>query len=273
MALTLAQKSSVRRHLKFPVIGNITTSPGGGTFAQGAVGYRFFQASGFLEYKMNNLAPDEEARITGAAYAAAAFVGAQPHQGDQVSLVLSGGPIASPQTLTVTAGAPIPNQDMRLPLIQNLASLAAQNGVLQAAGVIALAPYGTGAFSMNAIPIPEIAFTAPTAFSIAGSGTGVVIPQITANGVQLPPTASLDGGNTTLWGYLPILDALEGAYLGTSDNLDTSKADVWTARANEAGQRRSLYEGWVSLFADFLGLPTYPQARQRPQSTGAIRYV
>lgn len=273
MPLTLSQKSSIRRHLKYPLVGNITTSPGGGTLAQGFQGYRFFQAYGALEFKMNNLAPDEECRLLGTAYGAAALIGGQPAPGNTVSVTLSGGAIASPQTITATAGATIPNTDMRLPLINALAAGIAANTVLQAAGVVALAPYGTGPFSQNAVPVPEFSVSAPSPFTITGSGVGLLVPQITANGVLLPPSASLDGGVTTIYGYLPLCDALEGAYLGTSDNLDTSKADVWTARGNEAGQRRSLYENWVALMADFLGTKTFDKATQRPKRSGGIAYI
>lgn len=273
MALTLAQKSNVRRHLKFPLVGNIAVSPAGGQFAQGNIGYRFFQAYGTLEYRMNNLQPVEEARLLGGAYAAVALAGPQPNPGDVISVTLSGGPIASPQTITAVAGVPIPNTDMRLPLALTLAGGCALNPVLQAAGVVALAPYGTGPYAESAVPIPEVSFSAATAFAIACSGTGILRPQITATGALVTPTTTLDGGNTFLWGYLPICDGLESAYLTTSDNLDTRKADVWTANPNEGGQRRSLYENQVQLMADFLGVPTFAQATQKPKRTGGIMFA
>lgn len=272
MALTIVQKSNLRRHLKYGVAGLIITSPAGGVLASGFVGYRFFQAYGTLEFRMNNLNPDEEARVTGSALAAAALVGPQPNPGDTVSVTLSGGPIASPQTLTATAGAPLANTDMRLPLVLDLAAACGRNTVLQAAGVRGVAPYGTGPFSQNAVPVPEVAFSAPSAFTITTAGSGVLFPQITAPGQLLPPFCSLDG-RTTIYGYLPILDGLEAAWLGTSQNLDTKQADVWHARANEAGQRKSLYETYLAQFADYLGLWSNKDAKQRPANTTAIRYA
>jgi hypothetical protein len=273
MALTLAQKSDVRRHLKYPVMGNIMVSPGGGQFAQGFQGYRFFQAYGTLEWKMTNLAPDEEARLLGLAYGAVALVGPQPNPGDTISVTLSGGPIGSPQTITAVAGPAIPNTDMRLPLVLSLAAAINRNTVLQAAGVISLAPYGTGPYAMNAVPVPELSITAVSSFTIATAGSGILVPTITANGILLSPSTTLDGGNTTLWGFLPICNGLENAYFTTSDNLDTRKADVWTANPNEGGQRRSLYENQVQLMADFLGVPTFRQATQRPKRTGGITFA
>lgn len=272
MALTIAQKSNVRRHLKFPAVGLNRISPAGQNFAAGSAGYRFFQAYGLLEYKLNNLNPDEEARLLGRAFAAAALVGAQPIQGDVITVTLSGGQIGSPQTLSATAGAQTPNIDGRLPMIKDLAAACSNNAVLQNAGVIGLAPYGTGPFSQSEIPVPEVAFSAPTTFQIAVGGAGTLLPQITADGSLLEPSTTLDGVNT-IYGYIPILNGLESAYASTSQNLDTKKADVWTARGNEAGQRRSLYENWVQLLSDFIGVPINPNHKAQPGSTGALRYA
>lgn len=272
MAITLAAKSDIRRHLGYPVAGLIQTSVAGATFASGAIGYRFTQAYGFLEYKMNNLNPDEESRLTGNAYGAVAFLGPQPHGGDTVSVTLSGGPLVSPVVLSATAPTPSPNIDGRLSLAQLIAAAGSQNAALQAAGIISVAPYGTGPFAQTAIPIPECAFVSPSAFSIACGGSGVLIPQITATGVQLNPSASLDGINT-IWGYLNILNGLENAYAGTSQNLDTIQADVWKGRANEAGQRMSLYSVWVQFLSDFLGTPINPEKRNNARSVGAMRFA
>lgn len=280
MPLTVSQKMTIRRHLKFPVAGNITgagQSPTGGTTANGFVGYRWFQAYGALEFKMNNLAPVEEAAILGVYYGAAAFVGPQPNPGDQVSLTLTFGPAATPTVITVSAtvpAAPLPAYpNATLQLIQSLVSAIASTPALTAAGFVSLAPYGTGPFNQNAVPVPELSITAPIPFTITGAGTGTTIPQITANGEQLGPSASLDGGCNTLFGYLSILNGLESAYFGASDNLDTNKADVWTRNANEVGARRSLYENTVQLFGDFMGLAPYRDANQRPKRSGAINYV
>jgi hypothetical protein len=273
MALTTAQKSDCRRHLKYPVVGLIKTSTAGGSLASGAAGYRFFQAYGFLEYKLNNLNPDEEARLLGLAYAAIALLGPQPNPGDTVSVTLSGGPISSPQTLTATAGAPAPGADMRINLVNALAAACAANTVLQAAGILGVSPYGAGPYSQNAVAIPEISFNCPQAFSISASGVGLNVPQVTATGALLPPTTTAADGTTVLYGYIPILNSLEGDYYGTSQNLDTIKADVWTGRNNELGQRRALYENLVQLLSDFLGTPINRQAKQRPTRTGAVRFA
>jgi hypothetical protein len=277
MALTLAQKSAIRRHLKYGVVGNYVVSPGGAQFAQGSVGYRFFQAYGALEYRMNNMNPDEEARIVGAPYGAVSLVGPTPNQGDTASITLSGGSIASPQTVTATVGPPTSGNVPALTVALTLASLINQNAVLQAAKIYALAPYGTGPWAANAVPVPELGFRGPAgsaAFTVAVSGSGLLYPSITADGSLLPPgPTSLDGGNTVLWGYIPILDALEAAYWTTSDNLDTSKTVEWSPRSNEAGQRRSLYENTVALLSDFLGIPVNKDATQKPKRSGGVAFA
>ena len=56
MALTDAQKVDVRRYCGYPVFGSEVGSN---------AGYRFFQAYGELEFRMNNLAAEEETVVTG----------------------------------------------------------------------------------------------------------------------------------------------------------------------------------------------------------------
>lgn len=274
MPLTDAQKAQVRRHLKYDVIGLFQQSPGGGTLGNAAAGYRFFTAYGRLEWRLNNLQPSEEAILLGIAVGGVAMVGPQPNVGDTVSVTISSGILSAPQTLTTPPFA-LTGSDGRLVLCQSIAALVAGSSVLRAAGFVSYTPYGTGPFAANAVPVPEVGFSCPSTFTLSASGTGVIIPQVTSQGVLVQPTASLDGGATTLYGYLNILGGLEGAYAGASDNLDTARADVWTARGNELGLRMSLYETWVGMMSDFLGVPVNPQRRRsnEPSRHGAMRFA
>ena len=272
MALTMSQKSAVRWHLGYPVAGLVRLSPAGGSLASGAAGYRFTQAYGFLEYKMNNLNPDEEARLVGNAFASVAFLGPQPNPGDTATVTLSGGPIPSPQTLTVTQPVLGNLQDARLYFANALAAACSLNPVLQSAGVIGVAPYGTGPYTESVVPLPEVAFESPLPFSISASGTGVLAPQITATGEQLDPSTSLDGV-TTIWGYINILNGLWNAFGTASQNLDTLSAGPWRARANEIGYRMSLYRMHQQALSDFLGTPINPQRMNRARTVGALRYA
>ena len=56
MSFTDAQKTDIRRHCGYPAFG----AGGGAQFA----GWRFYQAYGLLEYRMNNLSAAEEAVVT-----------------------------------------------------------------------------------------------------------------------------------------------------------------------------------------------------------------
>lgn len=276
MALNYAQKSSVRRHLDYPVVGLLKTSPAGATLGNAFNGYRFFQAYGRLEYKLNNLNPDEEARLVGLAYGAVALIGPQPNVGDQISVTLSGGNIAAPQTITAICPAVGAGYDARVALANALAVAAIANTTLQAAQILTVTPFGTGPFSMNDVAIPEVAFTSPVPFLVGSpSGTGVIVPQVTAAGTMLPPSSQLDGVNT-FWGYLPILDALEGAWAAASQNLDTMAAGPWKARGNEIGQRLALYKNWQIRLARFLEIPIYDGRETgsgQSRYTGAMRFA
>lgn len=274
MPLTDAQKVQVRRHLKYDVIGLMVQSPGGGSLGNAAAGYRYFTAYGRMEWRLNNLQTSEEAALLGTATGGISMVGPQPNPGDVVSVTLSGGSIPTPQTVTTPAFA-LTGSDGRLVFCQQLAALVANNSVLRAAGIVSMTPYGTGPYAANAVPLPEVGFSSPTQFTIAASGSGVIIPQVTSQGVLTPPSTSLDGGATILFGYVNILNGLEFAYGSASDNLDTAQADVWKARSNELGLRMSLYEVWVGMMSDFLGVPVNPQRRRsnEPGRKGAMRFV
>jgi hypothetical protein len=273
MPLTNAQMSAAIRHLGYPVRGLLRVSPSGGSVASALAGYRYFQAYGTLLYRLISLNPDEEARLVGSAYAAIALIGPQPNQGDTISVTLSGGNLSAPQTISATAGAPVgPGGDGRLNLLATLVSQAAQNAALQTAEIFAVAPFGSGPYSESQIPVPECAFTSPVPFTIAATGSGVSYPQITATGEQLPPSTSLDG-TTTVYGYLPILDGLENAFLSASQNLDTIIAGPWKGRSNEIGQRMSLYELYRGMLSDFLGIPVNPDKYSRPAKHGALKFA
>lgn len=276
MALTYEQKSSVRRHLDYPVAGLLKVSATGGSLASPFVGYRFFQAYGRLEFKMNNLNPDEEARLVGLAYGSVALIGPNPTPGDQISVTLSGGGIATAQTITATCPNFGQGQDGLAAFANALAAAAIANPVLQAAQIVTVTPFGTGPFNQNQLPLPEVAFTSPSTFQITNpQGTGVIVPQITSSGKLLNPSAQVDGTNT-VYGYLNILDALEGAWAGASQNLDTQKAGPWQGRSNEIGQRLSLYKNWQIRLSRFLEIPLWEgrETGSRPTSyAGTSRFM
>lgn len=273
MALTVIQKSAIRRHLGYPAIGLLRVSPGGGTLGAAAAGYRYFEAFGTLEYRLNNLNPDEEARITGMATGSIILTGPQPQLGDQFTVTFGGGPLTAPVAITTTAPATNPSYDNRINVVNALAGLVSTNTTLQANGFLAAAPYGTGPFSQNAVAIPEVGFTNPVTFTLQCSGTGSSAPQVGSVPGPLAPSVQLITRGPLVNGYIPILDGLESAYGGASQNLDTAQADVWRGRPNELGQRISLYEVWVDKLVDFIGVPRNSRRKGHPDRRGAMRYA
>lgn len=269
MPLTLQQKSDCRRHLGYPVIGLSVVSPAGGSFGKGtAASYRFFQAYGFLEFRLNNLDTPEEARLLGGYYSNVTVLGPTPNIGDTLAATFTGSFTGSPRTITVivTAGmiTPTPpnpqyvNNNSGLGIIMALAQQVIQDPVLAAAGIYGLAPYGTGQFANSVIPLPEVSFNGPAPYTLTVVTTGMVAAQVMMNGQnQLPPFMPTLPGLTTapIYGYLPILDYLESAWASTTQNLDTAKADVWTARQSELAQRQSQYVIWQKRLSNFLGIP------------------
>ncbi len=270
MPLSLSQKSDIRRHLKFAVGGLPRNSPIGGGSLGSFAGFRWAQAWGMLEFIMNNLAADEEARLLGNGYGAVALMGplvkidgtTNPQPGDEVSITFSGGNLTGSHTVTTTAVA----GDSLLTLCARIASTVNQDATMQAAGIQSLAPFGTGAFSQNyvgansltgnqgnpagnvAIPLPEVSFQSDVAFTVASvTSTGVIGAAITATGVQLPPFAPVNWTVLpygTVYGYLPICDYLEGSKYGASPNLSTAQAGGplgVTFRMDEVKERTKLY--------------------------------
>jgi hypothetical protein len=58
--------------------------------------------------------------------------------------------------------------------------------------------------------------------------------------------------------YLANLYTLETAIPGTSANLDTSVAAVWTHNPREQADRDRLFDSWRRRLCDFLGVPPGP---------------
>jgi hypothetical protein len=287
MPLSLSQKSNVRRHLGYPLIGLPRISPAGGTLAAGTTSsYRYFQAYGMLEFRLNNLNMDEESRLLGSYYGGLSVIGPTPGVGDTLVVTFSGGNLVSPVVITVTVTAPmiIPtppnpvyvNSNAGLGIVMTLAQLVLQNTALQAAKITGFAPYSTGSFANAAIPLPEVAFTSPVPFSLSVSTTGLVAAQIIMDGsTPLSPSLPTMPGLTTapIFGYMPILDYLESAYGGATQNLDTSKADVWSARMTELPERMSQYMIWREKLSEFLAIPVNPDSRNNYRDKGLTAFA
>jgi hypothetical protein len=58
--------------------------------------------------------------------------------------------------------------------------------------------------------------------------------------------------------YLTNLTMLESAIPGTSANLDTDVAAVWTHNKNEQADRDRLFDSWRRRLCNFMGVPPGP---------------
>jgi hypothetical protein len=270
MPLNEAQKVNIRRHLGFPVAGLPLVSPSGGTLASGNMGYRFLQAYGQLEFRMNNISGPEEAALTGVPTGIVALVGpAVSSAGLVYTVTISGGGLGSPVEVSYTTVS----TDTQASVVANLASLVNRNTTLQTAGFVAINPFGFGPFSQSqpqtvlgggqtgnpAIPIAqmEVVNEIPgvTSFVLATASSGSPSLTVLMQGQQMPPSATVSlvtNPATTLWGFLPICDWLDGAVPGTTQNLDTAKADVWIPRQDEIEARTKLYDYWRVKMYQFL---------------------
>lgn len=54
--------------------------------------------------------------------------------------------------------------------------------------------------------------------------------------------------------YLPNLTLLETALMGTSDNLDTAQAAIWTHNAREQADRENLYNSKRRSLCEYIGI-------------------
>lgn len=270
MALPNDIKIKLRDHLKFGIAGLYRVSPAGGSVASGLIGYRFFQAYGALEYRMNNMAAAEEAMITGAAMAAIGYTGPDPVPGDQFTVTISGGGLSTPVATTVTAQT----RDQAYTIAARVAGALNNDPTLQAAGFYASANYGQGPFAQGtSIPLPEVSIVASQPFTVAATAaqTGLA-PARTLDGQRIGYQATLDGINF-VFGFVPILDALKGAIASASQNLDTKRADVWFGRGDETSKRRALYEHWRGELGNFMGLQLNTGVPNDIRRANPVRYA
>lgn len=279
--LTNDEKSDVRRHLDYGVIGQYRQSPVGGTLAPFNTGLRIFGSWGQLEYKMNNLLPGEEARLTGRSYAAIGFsnpnplnftVPIQPGSTIQVSVastLFSASPVVVDYTVSST--------DTFLTVCGQIANLFGLNGVFTSAGFYAFNDFGAGPYGQPTNPsqlvtFPIVSFVAPVPgvnFTITVTGTGSTIPQVTRQGYPLNPslTSGLTYPPTIINGYVPICNYLEDQMFGqVSDNLSAYKANDAILRMAEPKERIKLYKMAVKRLSTYISIIQNPD---NPGNTGS----
>jgi hypothetical protein len=259
--LTEAQKATVRRLMGYPSAGAPLVSPGGGTLAHGFISHRFHQVSGLLEFRMNWMQPVEEAMLTGLSSAMLTVSGSvtAPAQIVALSVTPNGQNPVAVQYSTVSG-------DNIATVAVGIANAILASQTLVSAGFSASAPIGGGAFALvspngTTQPFPGVQITAPDDFQITATGDTSLLATIQAgSGVPQEPTSMITdaaGTQRTYRGFINILSALQSLIGSVSDNLDTTKADVWTARSDEMQARVKLFNYWRGQLAAFFDIPLW----------------
>jgi len=260
--LNEAQKVHVRRHLGYPVIGNPLVSPSGGhTLGSGFIGYRYFQAYGLLEYRLNWLQPIEEAILTGLTYGAVTIstpvLGRTFSAGLDVAITVQTG-------ASYTASVTSEDGDDIYSIGVKLANAFLGHTEFVRDGFFSASPLTTGTFSEAAKPpsivqpFPGVQITGQEEFTLTVSpNPPIYLTPHPGSGAFQSPRATI--GDVEHRGFIPILDALQGAIASSSDNLDTEKADVWTARKDEVQVRNFLYNTWRRELSEFLAVPLWEE--------------
>jgi hypothetical protein len=265
MSLTETQKTNVCRHLGYEVTGIYYQAIAGQQLAYGGSGYRYFGVAGALIYRLNQMKSDEEARLTGSQYADVGWgTGLGPNPGDTASITVSGAGLGSPVTVTVTVPQANPPW-LYMTVAANLAEQLAGNSAFVAAGLSVQAPYGGGPLSQQRVALPIVAIRAPSGagtMTVSCTGTGQSIPQLTQSAGPISPYLSFRqvGVTNVIYGYLPILDYLENAYLGGTINQGLSAADDVIYRHDELEIRMKQYLDYTQQMAQWIGIPRNPDS-------------
>lgn len=263
------ERDGIIRHLGYPITGLPQTSVNGGSLAYGNAGYVANNAYGELFYRLDRMSPGQESALTGRCYGAITFSGLRPNAGDVVqatitSSVLPGGSLSAQATM----GSGWSLQQAA----EAIATAFAAQPAFNAAGFHTCADYGIGPMSLRVVPQPIASFIAPpnVTLVLTAIGSGTTWPQVTAPGINVPPYLPLRFAGTInkLWGYLPILDYMEGAYGSSVQNQALLKAEETEFRANELEKRDEQYQIYRQKLSNFLGVPLWED-----QASYSPRYI
>lgn len=227
--LTLQQKASIRRHLGVPAAGRIDSNT--------TLGLRTVTRAGQLELYMNVLQPEEEAILLGKPYGA--FIIYSPVVVGTVYSFTIGATTVSYTVAPADAASQDPLFTVASGLLtqiqQNLPAYMAQRNTISALN------NGLGMVTTSAVQFSLLPASGSGVFTVVGGvGSNVVVVAV---GNTLPsPVFVVDDGNgnaaaaTIAYGLLPICDALESAFINTSQNQ--SFLQVGSANLGQAAFRQ-----------------------------------
>lgn len=253
--LDFQTKVDIRRHLRVPFAGYPTSGYYGGI--------RTVLTVGQLESYMNNLQAEEEATLTGNPYGAIRLFGI-PSVGDVLTAVVNG----------KSASYTVQVSDTQNPVIQ-LQPITPLDAVsfnfATAINAAALGVQAAGGLNFKASP----PVTLPSASQVTMSASGqtftltsnttstTMTVQVVANGSFYPspklPTL-VEGVQTTVYGYVPICNALESQVGDNSSYLSTwmTKADVVSFRPDQLAARVQTYRWWCKQMGVALSVGPAP---------------
>lgn len=255
--LSQRYRIAVRRHLGVPFAG---TAQAGRLF-----GWRFSIKVEDLEWKMSNLQPNEEQLLTGFAVASWQILGFQTVGNVLTATVLDAAGTLHTVNYTVQLSDLNPPPDIINPPNATasygvaLSLAAAINAQLNALG------FKASASSPNDVPAPpfqspgfaEVTLSGPSSalFTIGASATGGTDFIVGEQCYPSPITQTIN--NVQLFGYVPVLDALQNRVSSADLTLWIQTVDVVTFRKDEVRQRIGLYRVLCEMLSRDLGGKEY----------------
>lgn len=261
--LTIAQMASIRRHMGVPVAGLPNSD-----YTMSVRTYDpeepYFAQVGLLENRMLNLAPAEEATLTGHPMASLVLSGT-PLTGATISITATIG--ATPQVIgSYTAtGGDLAAVDVLYRLSQGISSAinVANNAFSASVGPHNLGtPVVPAQGSLIIIGLTSLPFT----LTLSATGVGAYVAD---QGVMPDPSVAFTKPAITLYGYLPILNFLEGRTAKASEFAAFKKADVIEFDSDEILNRVKLYNYYRGRLSDYFGIKLNPLGSPRGVGAGA----
>lgn len=243
-------RTDVRRHLGYPAARISRAAAGSlGQFNN----FANMQNLSDLETCLDSLTGIAEAQLTGECVGVIAMVGGEPSPGSTIQLTIASDDLDAPLTLLLT----VQDGDDKITCIRKLVSAFVKFPNLVNAGFYATGPDSGGPTGQPELPQMQIKNKNP--FSISLSFTGDIAASILSQGVHIDPQAVVGrdlGMNVIKYGFLPILNHLDGAIAGVTQNADVARAGEYV-RGPELYERKKLYAIWQSKLSVFLGIPIF----------------